>query len=553
MSPRQILDRLGEDLRLLTDRGRSGAPRHRTLLATMDWSYQLLTAEEQQLFRALAAFTGGFSLEAAEAVGSAGPIPAARILDLLSGLVEKSLVIVDQGGFAGGPARYRMLQTVRHYAAAKLDAGAEAGVEASGVRAAHADYFAALARTAGPGLLGPDQQDWVIRLGQDQHNITAALGWLHERGDTLRGLDLAGRLGRFWWFAGQFAEGAAWIEAFLSLPGAQRRSPERAQALHALGLATFWHESPSAGIDASRGRFEEAVEIYRELGDEQALAAALRDLGGYWKGHGDPAIAEAVLMESLAIAERIGDDCQAAAATAYLGVVASYQDELNRARALLERSLPVLRERGGTDETIRCVFFLACLDCDADDSAAARATFERLITHDLLTALPYTGGFALDGLARLAAVEGQPHRAMRVAGAARAAHERVGTSAGPAYDAYVRRGLEPARRLLPPAVAAREHQRGRALSLFDAVDEGLRPPPGRRATDGPADLAGGLSTREAQVLRLAADGLADAEIAKALHLSRRTVGNHLSSAYRKLGVRNRTAAIRAARLAAPIE
>jgi hypothetical protein len=292
MSPGQILDRLGDDLRLLADRGRGVVPRHRTLLATMDWSYRLLTADEQRLFRALAVFAGGFGLEAAEAVGSAGPaVPATPVLDVLSGLVEKSLVVVDHGA----AARYRTLETVRHYAAAKLHAAGEA----AGVRDAHAEFFIALAHTAAPGLLGPDQRDWVVRLAQDQDNITSALGWLYERRDTRRGLDLAGRLGRFWWFAGQFAEGAAWIETFLNLPGAQRRGPERARALHALGLATFWHESPAAGIDASRRRFEEAVEIYRELGDDRDLAAALRDLGGYWKGQGDPETAEAVLSASL--------------------------------------------------------------------------------------------------------------------------------------------------------------------------------------------------------------------------------------------------------------
>jgi DNA-binding NarL/FixJ family response regulator len=142
---------------------------------------------------------------------------------------------------------------------------------------------------------------------------------------------------------------------------------------------------------------------------------------------------------------------------------------------------------------------------------------------------------------------------MRMSGAARAAHERVGTSAGPAYDEYVRHGLQPAYRLLDPAVADREQQRGHALSLFHAVDEGLRPAPGRRPSGKSADPAGLLTAREAQVLHLAAEGLPDADIATALHLSRRTVGNHLSSAYRKLRVGNRTAAIRAARLAAQPE
>jgi DNA-binding CsgD family transcriptional regulator len=159
---------------------------------------------------------------------------------------------------------------------------------------------------------------------------------------------------------------------------------------------------------------------------------------------------------------------------------------------------------------------------------------------DPLTALPYTGGYALDGLARLAVAEGQPHRALRLAGAARTAHERVGSSAGPAYDEYVRRGLAPARRQLGEAAAERAYQRGRAVGLPEAIADGLRTPAG----DTPA---GPLSARETEVLHLAAEGLADAQIASRLHLSPRTVGNHLSSVYRKLGVAGRTAAIREAR------
>ena len=395
-----------------------------------------------------------------------------------------------------------------------------------------------LAAAAEQGLLGPGQRDWVRRLAAEHDSVSAALARLAERGDTLGGLRLAGRLGRYWWFAGHFTEGAAWLEAFLAMPGAQARTAERAAALHALGLATFWHETPAAGIEESRARFEEAVAIQRELGDDRALAAALRDLGSYWKGKGDEAAARVVLDESIVIATRLGDPVGVAAAEAYLGILAVYAGDLDRARLLLERSLAVLATGGGADEALRCAFFLACLECDAGDAAAARARFGALMAADPLGALPYSAGFALDGFARLAAVEAQPHRTLRLAGAAGAAHERLGTSAGPADDDYVRRGVEPARRQLGDAAADRAMARGRALAFADAVAEGLRP--------APTGTAGLLSAREAEVLRLAAEGLSDAQIAGSLHLSRRTVGNHLSSVYRKLGVGSRTAAIRAA-------
>jgi non-specific serine/threonine protein kinase len=622
LSPAALLDRLGDDLGVLTDRGRTAIARHRTLLATMDWSYRLLTPDERRLFGVLSVLPADFDLDTAEALGAAAGIPS--VLDVVSGLVEKSLVVVDG-------SRYRMLETVRRYAAASVES-AESDALARSARDALARHVEALARSAEPGLLGPEQRDWVVRLATDHATIGAALAWLHQCGDAARGLDLAGRLGRYWWYAGRFAEGAAWLEAFLapsdSAPGSAPGSPpgsasgspsgsapdepaapgpERARALHALGLATFWHETPAAEV--SRHRFEEAAQIYRELGDEAALAAVLRDLGGYWKGQGDPPVARDVLAESVAIAERLGDEVGVAAATVYLGVLAAYDGDLAGARSLLERSEAVLRDRGGTDDLLRCGYFLACVDCDAGDAARARARFEKVVDADVLAAMPYVGGFGLDGLSRLAVAEGEPERALRLAGAARAAHDRLGTSAGPAYDAYVERATEAARRAVGPA-ADNWYRAGLALSMTDAMAEGLRPPgasgsesseesgrapvpgsgpvssgPGSSGpvSSGPvssgtvslggavhagssavpaasavpvgshpvpvvsSSLPAGLSPREAEVLCLVAEGLADAEVAGRLHLSRRTVGNHLSSAYRKLGVGSRTAAIREAR------
>ena len=353
-----------------------------------------------------------------------------------------------------------------------------------------------------------------------------------------RGLRLLGRLGRYWWYAGRFAEGARWIQWFLDRPTAVDHPADRADALHALGLACFWHESAQAGIEVARQRFEQAAELYRQLGDDAGLAATLRDLGCYWKGYGDFDRARAVLTECIAVGEALGDTAIVAGAASYLGIVAAYQGDASTARPLFEQCLATLPIEEGSDEATRSMFFLACLDCDAGDAASARTRLQTLLALETMQSLPYTAGFALDGLARLAQAEHQPTRALRLAGAARSAHQALGTSAGPAYDEFIHCGLKPAAAWLGPARAERARDDGGRLPALDAMLEGLDPP---EPPDGP------LSGRECEVLQLMSTGLADGEIASRLHLSRRTVGNHLGSIYRKLDVTNRTAAVHTAR------
>jgi non-specific serine/threonine protein kinase len=507
----------------------------------MDWSHDLLAPDERRMFRRLGVFAGSFGLDAAEAVAALSPGDTLDALDGLTGLVEKSLLTVQEG--AGTvPLRYRMLETVRRYAEARL---AEAG-ERSAARDRHAAHFLDVAARAEAGLRGPQQGTWMRHLALEHAQLTAALAWLHERGDTERGLRLAGMAGRYWWMAGAFTEGAAWLTTFLERSSPDAQGVDRARALHALGLATFWHESPAAGFMASRSWFEQAAAIYRRLGDDRALAETLRDLGGFWKGMGDLARGRQVLEESASVAARCGDERGVAAARSYLGIVLAYAGELAAARDVLTESLDVLVREAGPDEYQRTRFFLSCIASDAGDAAAARAWLEEIMaTDDVMADLPYAAGFVLDGLARLAVAEHQPHKALRLAGAAAAEHERLGTSAGPAYDRYVLQGLEPAVAAIGGEAAHRAMTRGRTTPLPEAFAEALRPPPVPLPRDGGA-APGPLSAREAEVLQLVAEGLSDADIASTLHLSRRTVGNHLGSVYRKLGVSSRTAAVREA-------
>jgi hypothetical protein len=149
-----------------------------------------------------------------------------------------------------------------------------------------------------------------------------------------------------------------------------------------------------------------------------------------------------VLSESLTLCRETGDELGIGAAKGYLGIMATYAGEIDAARSYLEDALFLLRARGGTDEIMRCIGFLAHLACDTDDPATARARFRELASLDPLTTVPYTAGFVLQGVARLAVVEKNPELSLKLAGAAASTHERIGTSAGPAYDAYVGRGME---------------------------------------------------------------------------------------------------------------
>ncbi|WP_344808238.1 LuxR C-terminal-related transcriptional regulator [Microlunatus ginsengisoli] len=395
-----------------------------------------------------------------------------------------------------------------------------------------------MAAAAEVGLDGRDQGRWTHRLSPERDNLSSALNRLANRDDPEQALAMAGALGRFWWLSGSFLEGQHALRSVLARPGANRPTPGRASALHALGLATSWHETRPAQAAAAGARFSEAVAIYRRSGDQAGLARAARDLGAQHNSVGDATGARQLLEESVALARRLGDAATAGVSLAYLGIVAAYQDHRVEARARLEEALVLLGGEGSDDEVIRAQFFLACLECDDGNPVAARARFAALVKgRQLIPTLPYAAPFALDGLARLAAVENRAADALGVHGAATAAHERLGTSAGAGYARYRQRGLDAARHALGTQ-AAELVDNGRGWTVEQAVENGL-------ATD--QSSVDPLRCRELEVLRLVDAGLADSQIARQLFLSPRTVSNHLGAAYRRLGVHNRVAAVQRAR------
>jgi predicted ATPase/DNA-binding CsgD family transcriptional regulator len=535
LSVGQILGRLDDRFRLLRG-NRTSVPRHRTLEAAIDWSHELLSEKEKILFRRVSVFAGGWTLEAAERVCSGDGLGEDEVLELLSGLVDKSLVVAVGGD---GGTRYRMLETVRQYASDKLDDPAE---EAT-IRAGHANFFLDLAEEAEPALAGPGQVTWLERLETEHDNLRVALAWLTERGEAERGLRLAAALMRFWWFRGHLAEGRARIEALLELSGASVRDEVRAKALHTLGIHRYADDALEDWAMA-RARLWESVEVYRRLGDEPRVAAALQNFGRVQAVLGEWPEALSSLNESLEIGRRLGNELGIALSHFYLGMARLHRGDLSPARADFEEGLEIFRKLDDKFFIGACLIHLGYIDCEEGKYTVARSRFvqvnEKLIP---LASIPWGATYALDGFTRLAAAQGQAARALRLGGATDALRRIYGVTIGPPEQAAFRRRLEPAWRALGEEAGEAAWEDGRTMTLEEALDLALAEP--GTGTDLPPESP--LSARETEVLSLVAEGLSDAQVAENLYVSPRTVSGHLRVAYRKLGVKSRTAAVNRAR------
>lgn len=336
-----IAARLDDRFNLLTGGGRTTLPRHQTLRAAMDWSYDLLPEDSQLLFRRLAVFAGGFTLEAAEAVCSDELLPSDSQLELLARLVDRSLVIVDQ---LADSERYRMLETIREYAGEKL---LESG-EPEQLRNRHLDYFLAFAEKAEMQLEGSERIVWLNRLEREHDNLRAALDWSRTSEDRARlGLRLAGSLGAFWDSRGYLREGRERLSEALARVPASERTAERAKALYAAGeLAYLQSDYP-----ATRPLLGESISIYRELGPSGRLGVghSLILLGDMLTEVGDYVTASTVLNEGLEIMRELKNERGIAVGLWQLGWCALRIGEYGKAVPYFEESLPFYRKAGNLD------------------------------------------------------------------------------------------------------------------------------------------------------------------------------------------------------------
>src|SRR5579872_3716207 len=408
LSVEQIADRLHDALGLLTGGGRTARPGHQTLASALDWSYDLLSASERTLFNRLSVFVGAWSLEAAEALcalpGSDQHCVAGDALDLVSRLVDKSLVVAEAG--PDREVRYRLLEPVRQYAYRRL---AESG-GAEAAHGAHAAWFLELATQAELELFGSEQALWLDRLEQEHDNLRAALAWLavHEHPD--RGLRMAAALWRFWFTRGHLREGSQVLEQLLGRPGIADASASRAvraNALNGAGALAYYQSD----LGRAMTFYEQALAIRRELGDIRGSAALLGNMGLVVKDLGDSDRAIALYEEELALERKLADPRGMSHALNNLGVAALDKGDYQRALELLEESLAIKRMQTDKAGVVSSLNNLGAVALEQRNYAQAEALFNESIALARELGLKRSIATALQNLGRAAQEQGDFTRA----------------------------------------------------------------------------------------------------------------------------------------------
>jgi predicted ATPase/DNA-binding CsgD family transcriptional regulator len=592
LSLEDISERLEGSLDLLSGGARTAVSRHRTLRGTLDWSHELLSEPERKVFRRLSVFAGGWTLEAAEAVTSGEDIEIEGrdsnppVLALLSGLVEKSLVVAEpteQGG-----VRYGLLEPVRQYTLEKL----EQSGEAEDIKRSHAGYFLALAEEAEPWLSGSRRAEWFERLEEELDNIRVALSWARARGEAQLSLRLAGALGGFWFWGGHYGEARGWLEEALAQEG-RTSAPVRAKALAAVS-STAWAQtdldrakgaaeeglrlSKEAGIEGDRTTFirggtyravflnllaesyaeardhertaklgQESLMLNRQAGDAQGIAWSLLKLGEASADSGDFERAEKFFAEGLSLARESDSAYECFHIFLSWGATSVVQGDLQQATRLTEEALELARERGRGFEGMlpRALDNSAWATLVGGEPQRAKAQFEENLTLSKELGDRATIVTSLEGLACVAGANGEALRAARLFGAAEALMEATGYGRAPQESAMVEPYRARARSRLGKAGWDEALAEGRMMSMEAAIDYVLSDEEPVIATrpSTPEHLAV-LTPREMEVLGLVASGITNAQIAEELFISLRTVETHLRSVYHKLGVTSRSAATR---------
>jgi predicted ATPase/DNA-binding CsgD family transcriptional regulator len=587
LSVSEVSSRLDQRFRLLTGGSRTALPRHQTLSALIDWSYDLLNPEEQIMLDRLSVFAGGWTLEAAEAVISAGDTGEWLVLDRLAALVGKSLVQAEE---SRGSTRYRLLETVRQYAAERL--ARRAGSERDEARAAHRDHYLALVETAGTHLRGRDAAVWLDRLEVEFDNIRAALAFSVADPDSAeRGLRLAAGLRWFCNMRGHVGEVLEALNALLERPDARTPTQARARALtvscHLLdhfsddsavpsiageaitiaraladdavtadALAQLcWFRFEHGDLPAALAHIDEAVGLARRTGDPRLLAEILSRRAVFASEAGDPDAAFADQHETLALSRAAGDNYRLVVTLANLGVDEHAAGEVQAARAHLQEASTLADNLGYQILAAGLLQNLGFVDLLDADPLSARRHFTDCLDSARITGVRTYVHAALLGLAVAAGADGDPDVAATLHGAADEHCEQAGRPFETIEAGLRDRDHAQLRATIGDAAFGAAYTRGRTLSQADAIalaTAAAEPDPGIASAvtvpaPGPASAggsAGQLSEREREIVALLAGGASDAQIARLLLLSVNTVRSHLERIRDKTGARRRPELVR---------
>jgi non-specific serine/threonine protein kinase len=452
----QIEERLDDRFRLLTSAGRTVLERHQALSGVLDWSYELLSEAERVVLRRLSIFVGGWTLEAAEQVvaGEGEGPDQGEILDLLSQLVDKSLVVVED---RGGEARYRLLETVREYCRERLsDSG-----ELDTLCRRHRGWFLALAKRTNPELIGKDKAVWLERLEAEHGNFRAALEWSEATpGECEPGLELAGALYRFWLWHGYLSDGIDALETALRCGG---NAPIEMQVTALTGLGYL--SRVRGDLERSRSAGGECLSIAREADDKGGVARALTILALAAQDDGNYAESVARNEEALALAREVGDSHTAAVALNNLGETARLQGDFKLAREMYEQ---VLVEADDIVDDEIAYFNLGQVAIETGDVDSALKCYREGLRLGTVTHNKWIISYCLMGVGQ-AYRESRPERAARLFAASDAMRQAVGSVLYAADPSLLDRSVFEVRERLGEEAFAEAWEEGWAMNLEQAA------------------------------------------------------------------------------------
>jgi predicted ATPase/DNA-binding CsgD family transcriptional regulator/tetratricopeptide (TPR) repeat protein len=569
LSAEQIADRLADKFELLALGDRTAPPRQQTLRATVEWSNELLKPLERLLLSRLSVFHT-WNLDMAERVCADTQLSASQVLDLLRALIDKSLVNLD--GELNGDARYRLLDTVRELAA---EHAVEAG-EMPGLRAAHRDCMLGIIEEIAAVAYVRGEPSWPERIAMyhraraDRANFNLALAFCVQRGDADEGLRLAHALSGYWLASGEVAEGAGWLDRLLAID-ATVPAGVRARALAMRSELAFEQLDYAAAASYAR----ECLELSEPINDGNPAAAlrllALTDL---MSGHAEQALTNA--DAAVAAATAMADAWEEGVAVAVRAVVIAAQGDLAEAEKVFQQALDVLRDNNGwgvanvlyglgriartrhdlsaaaeyfrtaltiyrqidaRPEMARCLAGIGRIALTRGDLPAAMDSLTESMRLSLATGQRLAVARGLQAMAALASALGEAPQAVRLAGAAQAASEAMGSQPSAAASRRLARLVDAANENLGPEVTSSLLAEGKAMSPHQAAQ--LLTAPAPRAVPDQAAPCGPLSTREFEIATLAVSGLSNREIADRLFIASATVARHVANIFGKLELGSR--------------
>jgi predicted ATPase/DNA-binding winged helix-turn-helix (wHTH) protein len=463
MPVEEVSRRLDQRFDLLTGGSRTALPRHQTLRSLIDWSYDLLSDAEQALLCRASIFSGGWTLEAAGQVCAGDMVDGKHLLDILTSLADKSLVFAKDHQ---GATRYGLLETVRYYARDRLSGRGEEAM----LMQRHFEYVLALAEAACAKQFNEEQGVWLDRLESEHDNLRAALAWCSTAGgNAAGGLRLAAALGWFWRSRGHIGEGRHWLSLLIDAEPNGQESPTRANALRGAGILAM----DQADYSASRQLQEEALAIYRRVGDRQGIARALNNLGIVAQEQADNATAQLLLEEGMVVLRELGDQQGISLVLSNLGLVANVLGQHSKAQAFYEEALTIQRTLGSRETIASLTHNLGeSLRLQGNYSRALAMLKEALVIWEELDSKAGLVA-SMDEFACLASLQAEHARAARLWGRAARLREEAGSAQSPRDLAAVSPYVAAARTAIGDDAFESAWAEGRDMALYQVTRDML--------------------------------------------------------------------------------